>query len=110
MIKSLLKGTLILTVTGLITRVLGFLYKIYLSNILGSVNLGIYQLVFPIFGIAYTLYVSGIQTAISQMIAATSKDRKQHKIICIKAILLSLCIAIVLCLGTYYFADKIAVS
>lgn len=108
MIKTLLKGTFILTVTGLITRVIGFLYKIYLSNILGAANLGIYQLVFPIFAIAYTLYVSGIQTAISQMVASKAPGRQSHKAICIRALCISFCFSVSLSLIIYLFAENIA--
>lgn len=70
MIKStLIKGTFILTLAGFLTRILGFFYKIYLSNILGSENLGIYQLIFPIYSLFFTLYAGGIQTAISKLVA-----------------------------------------
>lgn len=67
--NTIIKGTLILTFAGLITRFIGFFYKIYLSNMLGAEKLGIYQLIFPIYTICFTLYASGIQTAISKLIA-----------------------------------------
>ena len=67
--SALIKGTLILTAAGLITRLIGFVYRIYLSNALGSEQLGIYQLIFPVYGICHTLYASGIQTAISKLVA-----------------------------------------
>ena len=66
---TIIKGTLILTIAGLITRLIGFFYKIYLSNTLGAEKLGLYQLVFPIYGICFTLFASGIQTAISKLVA-----------------------------------------
>lgn len=66
---TIIKGTLILTSAGLVTRIIGFFYKIYLSNTLGAEKLGLYQLVFPIYGICFTLFASGIQTAISKMVA-----------------------------------------
>ena len=90
MIKStLLKGTFILTIAGFLTRILGFFYKIYLSNILGSENLGIYQLIFPIYGLFFTLYAGGIQTAISKLVAE-QPCKKTLK----KGIILSLTLAI----------------
>ena len=39
--NSLIGGTILLTITGLITRIIGFFYKIYLSNALGARLLGI---------------------------------------------------------------------
>ncbi len=66
---AIIKGTLILTIAGLITRLIGFFYKIYLSNTLGAEKLGLYQLIFPIYGICFTMFASGIQTAISKLVA-----------------------------------------
>ncbi len=67
---SIIKGTLILTVTGFITRIIGFFYRIILSNALGARNMGVYQLIFPVYGICFTLFASGIQTSISRLVAA----------------------------------------
>ncbi|MBE5962820.1 MAG: polysaccharide biosynthesis protein [Lachnospiraceae bacterium] len=67
--NTILKGTLILTIAGLLTRVIGFFYKIFLSKALGAELLGIYQLVFPVYGVCFTVYASGIQTGISKMVA-----------------------------------------
>ena len=67
--NKLIQGTLILTATGFITRIIGFVYRIFLANILGTNLLGVYQLVFPVYGICFTIYGAGIQTAISQLIA-----------------------------------------
>ena len=43
----LIKGTLILTLTGFITKIIGFLYRIFLSQVIGAQGMGIYQLIFP---------------------------------------------------------------
>lgn len=67
--NTIIKGTLILTIAGLITRIIGFFYKIYLSNTLGAEKLGLYQLVFPVYGICFTMFAGGIQTAISKLVA-----------------------------------------
>lgn len=58
--RNILVGTIILTLAGFITRVIGFFYKIFLSKFMGAEWLGIYQLVFPIYGIAFTIYATGI--------------------------------------------------
>jgi len=67
--NKLILGTLFLTITGFITRIIGFFYRIFLSNTLGARLLGIYQLIFPVYGICFTLFASGIQTAISKQVA-----------------------------------------
>jgi len=57
---------MILTATGVLTRLIGFFYKIFLSREVGAESLGIYQLIFPITGICFSLTSAGIQTAISR--------------------------------------------
>ncbi|WP_312495517.1 oligosaccharide flippase family protein, partial [Anaerosporobacter sp.] len=68
--NSIIKGTLILTIAGFATRIIGFFYRIYLSNLLRPEDMGVYQLIFPVYGICFTLYASGIQTSISRLVAA----------------------------------------
>lgn len=46
--KIFLKGTLILACTGLISRIAGFFYRIFLSHAIGAEGLGLYQLVLPL--------------------------------------------------------------
>ena len=58
----LIKGTLILTLTGFITKIIGFLYRIFLSQVIGAQGMGIYQLIFPIHSLCFALAVGGIQT------------------------------------------------
>lgn len=115
--SRLIKGTLILTIAGIITRIIGFVYRIYLADILGSKLLGIYQLVFPVYGICFTIYGAGIQTAISQLIASSSGDSsssryKKHSPykILLSGCILSLAIAIFLSLIVYVLSDQIAVK
>ena len=42
----LLKGTFILTVVGILTRVMGFFYRIFLSRSFPAEEIGLYQLIF----------------------------------------------------------------
>ena len=109
-ISNILKGTLILTLAGFITRVIGFLYKIFLSKVMGTEWLGIYQLVFPVYGIAFTIYATGIQTALSRLIAA-EMGKKNHKNIgriLRVGLLLSVSLALILSFLLYRFSDYVA--
>lgn len=65
----ILKGTLILTAAGLLSRFLGFFYKIFLAQALGAEGMGIYQLIFPVFSVCHALTTSGMETAISRFTA-----------------------------------------
>lgn len=101
----MLKGTIILTFAGILTRIIGFFYKIYLSNIIGAENLGIYQLVFPVYSLCFTIYASGLQTAVSQIIAGNSAQK--NKILKI-SISLSIFVAFILSILLYFNSDLVA--
>lgn len=73
-----LKGTLILTISGLLSRFLGFFYKIFLAQALGAEGMGIYQLIFPIFSVCHAMTTSGIETAISRFTAFVKKEDRPH--------------------------------
>lgn len=108
--RNILMGTMILTLAGFLTRVIGFFYKIFLSKVMGAERLGIYQLIFPIYSIAFTVYASGIQTSISRLVAA-EMGRKNHKNIgkILKVgLLLSVSVASVLSVLLYKFSEAVA--
>lgn len=71
-----LKGTLILTAAGLLSRFLGFFYKIFLAHALGAEGMGIYQLIFPVFSVCHALTASGMETAISRFTASGKKEER----------------------------------
>lgn len=66
----LILGTILLTGAGIISRILGFFYRIFLSRTIGASGLGLYQLIFPVFSLCLALSASGIQTAISRFVAS----------------------------------------
>lgn len=68
--NPLLIGTLVLTFTGLLSRFIGFFYRIFLSKVFGAEGMGIYQLISPVLALSFSLTVSGIQTAISKYVAS----------------------------------------
>ena len=71
---TLAAGALLLTLTGIASRILGFFYRIFLSRTIGAEGLGVYQMVFPIYGICFSICAGSIQTAISRFTAA-DRDR-----------------------------------
>ncbi|MCI5826675.1 MAG: polysaccharide biosynthesis protein [Lachnospiraceae bacterium] len=91
----LFTGTVILTATGLASRVIGFLYRIFLSHTIGAEGLGIYQLVFPILTLCLALCTGGIQTAISKYTAESEEHAPLYCGICV-CMALSACCTFVL--------------
>ena len=74
--KNLVIGALILTVAGVITRLLGFVFRIYMSNLIGSEGMGLYQLIIPLYMLAGTLSTSGVSVAISKLIAEENAKKQ----------------------------------
>ncbi|MGN0480085.1 MAG: oligosaccharide flippase family protein [Lachnospiraceae bacterium] len=70
--NSLIKGTLVLTATSLITRLLGFFYRMMLSNSIGADNVGLYQLCMSIIGIAMAICAGALTTAVSKYVASSN--------------------------------------
>lgn len=67
--QTLIRGTLILTATGFLSRFMGFFYRIFLSRTFGEEGVGLYQLIFPVYALCYSLATAGIETAISRTVA-----------------------------------------
>ena len=74
-----LKGALTLAVAGIICRVLGVIFRIPLTNIVGNFGMGLYQMVFPLYALLLIVSSAGVPVAISKMIAR--KDAEPKKIL-----------------------------
>lgn len=109
--NPLITGTIILTVTGFVSRFIGFFYRIFLSRVFGAEGMGLYQLISPVLALTFSLTVSGIQTAISKYVASetSTHDYKSS----FRTLLVGFVIAITLSFGcTFYiysFSELIAV-
>lgn len=74
----LITGAMILTLTGMITRLIGFFYRIYLARIFGEEGMGIYQLISPVLSLSFALTAAGYQTAVSKLVAEYTAREKGH--------------------------------
>ncbi|WP_425060652.1 Stage V sporulation protein B [Sporomusa carbonis] len=63
--NQFLKGTLVLTVAGIVVKIIGSLNWIILSRVLGGEGIGLYQMAFPIYLLALSISSAGIPVAIS---------------------------------------------
>lgn len=66
--NPLISGTLLMTTAGVLSRIIGFFYRIFLSRTIGAEALGIYQLIAPVFSICFALTASSVQTSISKFV------------------------------------------
>jgi len=77
----ILTGTFILSLTNVTTRIIGFLYRVFLSRTFDAEGMGIIQLTGPVSAMVYSISAAGMQTAISKCVAAISdsEKKKRHK-------------------------------
>ena len=72
----LVMGTVILTLTGFLSRFIGFFYRIFLSRVFGAEGMGIDQLIAPVLALSFALTVSGIADRHFQICCQGRKDRE----------------------------------
>ncbi|VBB06377.1 polysaccharide biosynthesis protein [Lucifera butyrica] len=66
---TFLKGALILTVAGIVVKLIGSVNRILLSRLLGGEGIGLYQMAYPIYLLALSISSAGIPVAISIIVA-----------------------------------------
>ena len=108
--KNLVTSALILILAGLITRILGFVYRIYMSNIIGSMGMGLYQLVVPVYALAWSLTCSGFTTTISKLTSAEKAKGESGNIrrFLSNAIIITAILGVVVGSCIYFFSGVIA--
>lgn len=100
----LLKGTFILTATGIATRIMGFFYRIFLSRMFHAEGVGLYQLIFPVYALFFSFTAAGIQVALSRIVAnRMATNRRKDALLALKS---ALCISVVLSLGAVLILQR----
>ncbi len=67
--SSFVKGAAILGVAGLLVKIIGAVYRIPLTNIIGLDGWGNYQAVYPIYAFLLVASSAGLPTAISKLVS-----------------------------------------
>lgn len=66
---NFLRGALVLSVAGALSKILGALYRIPLARLLGGEGMGLYQMAYPIYTAILALATAGIPVAISVIVS-----------------------------------------
>lgn len=105
--KLFIKGTLLLTITGLLSRFMGFFYRIFLSHTIGAHGLGIFQLALPLQVLLLSVCSSGIQTALSRFTASETALGKHRRAAdhLIGGTFFSVSLSLLLCTALYRCSD-----
>jgi stage V sporulation protein B len=67
--SKFLKGTIILLIAGLVTRVLGFINRIVIARFIGEEGVGLYMMAFPTLMLVIAITQLGLPVAISKSVA-----------------------------------------
>lgn len=67
--RSFVHGAAVLGICGFVSKLLGAVFRIPLTNIIGAQGMGLYQMVFPLYTLLLTISSSGLPSAISRLIA-----------------------------------------
>ena len=64
-----LRGAMILTLAGLMVKVIGSVNRILLSRLLGGEGIGLYQMAYPVYLLLVAISSAGIPIAISIIVS-----------------------------------------
>lgn len=87
----LFTGAGMLAVCSVIAKLLGALYRIPLTNVIGGEGMGLYQMVFPLYTLLLTVSSGGLPVAISRLVAvklSRGDERGARKILRVAVIAL----------------------
>ena len=107
--KSLLIQGGILAGAGLITKIIGFIYRIPMGNILGEQGNGIYTVSFGIYNIALTLSSYSMPLAVSKTVSErlAKGEEKNAKRVFTDALILALIVGTIAMCVLYFGADAL---
>ena len=104
------QGAMILTIAGLITKIMSAAYRIPFQNIVGDIGFYIYQQAYPFYGMSIILATSGFPVMISKVMTDYGYDKSDQirsKILTI-AFLYLLLIGLTIATTFYLFSDNLA--
>ncbi len=105
--KSIFKNVVIITTFSVLTRMFGFLFRIFLSRTIGAEALGMYQVALSVFLVLLTVVSSGFTLIISRMTASyrVSSDKKAIGSLVTTSAFIGLAVSIFLCLVILLFRN-----
>ncbi len=108
--KSIFKNVVTITAFSLLTRMLGFFFRIFLSRSIGAEALGMYQVALSIFMVLLTIVSSGFTLIISRMTASyrVSSNKKEIGSLVSSSMIVGLAVSIFLCLVILLFRNLFA--
>ena len=73
--SKIFKGALWLGIGAFLAKLLGAVYRVPLTNLLGGIGLGLYQMVFPVYTVLLDFSGAGVPSALSKIISSKKEDK-----------------------------------
>lgn len=110
--KTFFQGALILSLAGIISKVLGAVYRIPFARLVGDEGVGLYQMAYPFYTMILAISTAGIPLAISKLVAERNyqNDHVGIRRVFRLSMTLLLITGILASIGLYMAADYIAVN
>lgn len=107
--KSIFKAVAVVTIFSIITRTLGFFFRIFISRKLGAEGLGLFQMSCNILSIFMTLIASGLPVTTAKMVTKyqVNNDLKKRNQVVTSSLVIALatacfCALIIVCLKSVW--------
>lgn len=111
--QSFLRGAVVLSVAGALSKVLGAIYRIPLARLLGGEGMGLYQMAYPIYTTILALATAGVPVAISVLVSRketaglTGDSRKIFKVSLVILFIFGLILTLLVMQSAGFIAEKI---
>jgi len=106
--RQILRSSLILSVAGVLCKILGGFFRVPLTNILGTTGIGAFQMAISLFSFALILCSGGMTITISKLIAENHNNSEKCGKIVKKSIYLSVIIGLIIGLIFAVLCGKIS--
>lgn len=108
--QSFLTGALIISLAGMVVKVISMLFRIPLTNLVGSTGMGYYSVAYSVYNFMITIAASGLSVAVSKIVAESVASGRYKDIKTVIKVSFSTFIAIgaLLTLIVFFFSSQIA--
>lgn len=110
--QSFWKGSAILLISAMLTKVLGACFKIPLTNVLGGTGMGYFSCAYGLFLPIYALSITGLSASVAQTVAHAAALGNQAEVRRIRRIARLACgvLGLVLSIGIFLLAEPFSSS
>ena len=92
--RTFYQNTAVMTATSLLLRLLGIVFRIFISNRVGAEGMGLYQLVFSVYILGATFATGGLITAVTCLVAEKLTQSDSHGVRRLMRLSFLLCIGV----------------